>query len=376
MIGEKEISIGSKKINSPIRGYKIYLFLLSLFTILFYNGANCDNLVLERLNNQTTTLPVYKINLNLPVAERYADILKKYKNHIKALSFYSSLSPIGHLMSKISSMLLESLGKQDPEWIDYIKAVSNYAEISFSEAIMISMTYDMACTTAIAQNTKTKQIFLGRNLDFGTYFINSHMNFEAHYYKDGKYLFKAIELAGFRGIINGIKENKYSVSLNLRKKNINYINIYRILRGYPTPNFYLYKVMLQAESFDEASKLYSENTISAPVYYSISGIKKNEGIIISRDYNMVDAIEKLDIDNGKWFIVVCNKDLNEKDSEQDFRRVKAHDRISKIGGELINFSNLFENVMSIYPTNNILTIYTTMQTAQNNGYFNTTVWLP
>jgi len=354
---------------------KIYTFIYFLVALMM-NNAKCEHTILERLNNQTTTLPIYKINLNLPVSERYEKILIKYKNHIKALSYFSSIKPLGYLMSKFSAIFLKNLGTQDSEWVDYIKAVSHYAEISFSEAIMISITYDMACTTTIAQNTKTGQIFMGRNLDFGTYFVNAHMNFEAHYYKDGKYLFKAIELAGFRGIINGIKENKFSVSLNLRKKNISAANVYRVLRGYPTPNFYLYKVMLQAESYDEAVKLYSENEISAPVYFSISGIKNNEGVIISRDHERVDAIERLDVGNGKWFIVICNKDLNVKDSEDDIRRIKAHDRLSEISGSLIDFNSLFDNVMSLFPTNNIFTIYTTLQTAQNDGYFNTTVWLP
>ncbi len=376
MFDKQEITFRHFYKKDNLKSFKTIIFVFSMFLLIAYNNAKCEDLILERLNNQITTLPIYNINLNLPVAERYAKILIKYKNHIKALSFFSSISPVAYLMSKVSSIILSSLGTHDPEWIDYVKAVSQYAEISLSEAIMISITYDMACTTAIAQNTETGNIFMGRNLDFGTYFINSHMNFEAHYYNDGKYLFKAVELAGFRGIINGIKENKFSVSLNLRRKNLSVTNVFRVFRGYPTPNFYLYKIMLQAESFDEAVKLFSENTISAPVYYSISGINKNEGVIISRDFDRVDAVERLDVDNGKWFIVICNKDLNNADSEQDFRRIKADERLAQIGGDTINFNNLFENVMSLSPNNNIFTIYSTLQTAQNDGYFNTTVWLP
>lgn len=351
------------------------LITITLMTFSF-NLEFYASKILPRLNNSTFTLPVYKINLDLPVAERYSEILTKYKNDIKALSYYSSMMPTGYLMSKISSKIIGNLHTYDKEWIDYIIAVRNNCEISLSQAIVISITYDMGCTTAIAQDQKGN-ILMGRNLDFGTYFINSHMNFEAHYYKEGKYLFKAVELAGFRGIINGIKENKYSVSLNLRSKGWNYSNLFRIFyHKYYTPNFYLYKVMVEANSFSEAVKLYSENIISAPVYYSIAGINKDEGIIISRDYNKVDAIEKLNVDKGKWFIVICNTDFDKEEPAEDFRRKPAEDKLKSIGQDKITFANFYENIMSQYPNNNLLTIYTTMQTAQNNGYFNTTVWLP
>jgi len=357
--------------------FNILVFtLISLFLIsISINSCNC--VLLERLNDRTTKLPIYQINLDLPVSERYAAILIKYKKYIKALAFFSWKSSIANMLTEFSELIIQNKLKNfDPEWIEYIKAVSVHAEVSLPSAILISITYDMACTTAIAQNTKTGNILMGRNLDFGTYFINSHMNFEAHYYKEGKYLFKAIELAGFRGIINGIKENNFSVSLNLRRKNSSISNIYRVFQGYPTPDYYLYKVMLEANSYEDAVRLYSSNTISAPVYFSVSGVNKNEGIIIERDFDKVDNIEHLDVDNGKWFIVICNTDINVEESEKESRRKPAKERLQKIGSENINFTNFYDNVMSIFPNNNILTIYTTMQTAQNDGFFNTTVWLP
>ncbi len=356
--------------------FNILVFtLISLFLIsISINSCNC--VLLERLNDRTTKLPIYQINLDLPVSERYAAILIKYKKYIKALAFFSWKSSIANMLTEFSELIIQNKLKNfDPEWIEYIKAVSVHAEVSLPSAILISITYDMACTTAIAQNTKTGNILMGRNLDFGTYFINSHMNFEAHYYKEGKYLFKAIELAGFRGIINGIKENKFSVSLNLRRKNCQKSNIKRVFQGYITAGYYLYKVLLEANSYEDAVRLYSSNIISAPAYFIVSGVNKNEGIIIERDFDKVENIENLDVDNGKWFILICNKDLNKEDDIIDIRRKVTKKRLQKIGSENINFTNFFKKVMSTYPNNNMYSIFTTMQTAQNDGFFNTTVWL-
>jgi len=356
--------------------FNILVFtLISIFLItISINSCNC--VLLERSKDKTTTLPIYQINLDLPVSERYAAILIRYKKYIKALVFFSWKNSIFNRLTEFSKLIIQNkLENFDPELIEYIKAVRLHAKVSLPSAILISTLYDMACTSVVAQNTKTGNIFMGRNLDFINYIISSRMIFEAHYYKEGKYLFKAIELAGVRGIINGIKENKFSVSLNLRRKNCQKSNIKRVFQGYITAGYYLYKVLLEANSYEDAVRLYSSNIISAPAYFIVSGVNKNEGIIIERDFDKVENIENLDVDNGKWFILICNKDLNKEDDIIDIRRKVTKKRLQKIGSENINFTNFFKKVMSTYPNNNMYSIFTTMQTAQNDGFFNTTVWL-
>lgn len=331
--------------------------------------------ILPRLTYDTKEIPKYSINLDLPVKERYKNILISYKDKVKVYAKVTTFAPLAYIISKVGKSLLNP-AVQDPEWVQYIEAVAEFCDIPLSQAVMLSVTYDMACTSAIIQDNKDN-IFMGRNLDFGTYFVISHLMIEVDYYRNGNYLYTGVELVGFRGAINAIKPGKFATSLNLRRSyNYKLGNLYRVYQGKLTPNFNLMKVMEKADSYEEALNLLSKTELSAPVFYGLSGIHKNEGAIISREYDGIYRIDSLDVDNGKWFLVVCNTDLDKDEPETNFRRVPTEENISGIGRDKINFKNLFSDVMSVYPTNNIITAYTTIQSSQGKGFFNTTIWMP
>jgi acid ceramidase len=329
---------------------------------------------IHKVSEDTKKLPIFQFNLNLPIKERYKQLLLTFKDKVKTYSFVTSILPTGYLVSKFGSYLLNK-SKQNPEWYEYIEAVRDYCEISLSEAIMLSVTYDMACTTVITQDEKGR-ILLGRNLDFLTYFVIAHLMYEAEYYKNGKLLYKGIGLAGFRGGINAIKPGKFSASLNLRRAHGIMSNLYRVYQGYHTPNFHLMQVMEKAESYDEAFEMFSKTPLSAAVFYGIAGINTNEGAIISRDNDSVYDIKRLDVEKGIWYLVVTNTDFDKEEPESDQRRLPAIKNIQSIGQTSINEDNLYSKVMNIFPTNNLITCYTSIQSAQNEGHFNTTLYMP
>jgi acid ceramidase len=347
--------------KSPI--YCVFLFL-------FINLAYLN--VLPKLNYSTSKLPVYKLDLDIPVKLRYKELLQKNKFKVQAYAEYSAITPLPYIVS-LYGKYLSNKRIQDPEWIEYIEAVSEFCEIPLSKAIMLSVTYDMACTSVVVQD-KLNQIFLARNLDFFTYFVLTHVAFEAEYYKNGNLLYRGTEVMGFRGAVNAVKPGKFTVSLNLRYGDSKLKSLYKVFNGYPTPNFLLMKVMERANSYDEALQILSETSLSAPVYYTISGLNSNEGSIITRNRDGVYSIDSLNVDKGKWFLVITNTDLDKSESLDDSRRLETIQNIKKVGRENINYNNLFSNVMSVYPTNNILTVWTTIQSPI--GYFNTTLWLP
>lgn len=352
---------------------KLYMPKIICITLLI--NLSFINCLFPRLSYANKELSKFKINLDLSVRERYTEILKFYKDKIQVYAYVtSSLYPINYLVSKIPENLINTK-YQDPEWIDYVKLVSEIAEISLSDAFMLSVTYDMGCTSTVIQNAKNN-IFMGRNLDFTTYFVISHLMFEVEYYRNGVLHYTGIELAGFRGAINAVKKGKFSASINLRRDSSQYRinNLYRIYSGLMSPNFNLMKVMDKAESFEEAVEMLSHNKLSSSVFYVVSGVKKNEGAVISRNHDSIHRIDRLDVDNGIWFLVICNTDYEKEESITDTRRAPAEKNIEKIGRDNINYENLFNNVMSIYPSNNLITSYTTIQNAK--GYFNTTLWLP
>ena len=348
-----------------------YILLLNLISVSLGN-----NFLLPRLNNNTKEMDTYDINLDLPVAERYKEILIKFTPNIKAaFIFTAGLSLDAKILSQIAEYIIRNPSKYDPEWFEYIEAVSKYAKVSLSEAIVLSINYDIACTSIITQD-KEGNIILSRNLDFATYFIISHSIYKARYFKGGKLIFTAIETAGFRGIVNGVKGDKFALSINLRRKDRAFYNIIRVFRGYLTPCYFMYKVLLEADSFNDAYEKLKNEPISAPAYFTLSGVKKDEGVLLTRDYNMLEAEERLDADNGKWFIVVTNHDKDQEDPDTDYRRVPAEKKLKKIGIDNVNSKIIYDEILSQYPNNNLETSFTSIHSAQNGGSFNSTIWLP
>jgi acid ceramidase len=352
---------------------KIFITIALLIFIISLTNTSCN--VLPRLSYNTTTLPTYQINLDLPIKQRYKNLLTEYKYKVQAYSKVTSyFSPLAWVVGKVGKYFFDK-NRLDPDWYEYIEAVSEYCEIPISEAIMLSVTYEMACTSIVLQD-KNNNILIGRNLDFETYFVIAHLMFQAEYYKNNEHIFTGVELLGFRGIINAMKPGKFSVSMNLRTGTSRFENLYRIYKGYPTPNHFLMKVVEQANSYEVAKLLLSTFSLSSPVYYIISGVQSNEGAIITRSSQGLYSISNLNVEKERWFLVICNTDLDHEESQDDFRRIPTEENLERIGRERITYENIFSGVLSLYPTNNLITVYSTVQSAKDEGYFNTTLWLP
>jgi hypothetical protein len=304
-------------------------------------------------------LKIYKLDLDLPVSDRYTQVLSDFKDEIIDVArSYEKLPAYADLV-KIADQVTD----QDKDWLNYTRAVAKITGLTIGEAVMLSSTYELGCTSALIRDDNN-QIIFGRNLDFKTREAMTHAVYQAEYYRRGKLVYKGGELAGFYGAINAVKPGEFAVSLNLRYSDKK-TNIQRIFDGYRTPDYHLMKVIESAETFEDAVRMLSEYSLTASVYYIISSL--DEGVIITRDNNKVVRVDKLEGD--KWFIVLTNTDL---DKPENYRRKPTEDRIRELGRSNATYESIFD-IMKQPPTNNKMTVYTTIQTA--SGHFDTTVWL-
>lgn len=325
------------------------------------------------------TLPRYQINLDLPVRDRYKDLFHKFKDNIhKYIAATKASSKFLGFLSIIGGRLLQKHSTNfHQDWLDYLYAITAEANITLGQAVMLSMTYDVGCTSVIVQNS-TNHILLGRNLDFGTSEIISKSIFVAEYFRNNKFIYQGIELLGFRGGINAMKPKGFSIAINLRydkRPNPNFIHLYNAFfkkynRGQYvyTPNYAIMKAMEHANNFNEAEDILSSIRITSPVYYALSGVNKNEGVIITRSESVIHLKKRLDIDKGIWFLVICNKDLI---LDKDIRRNFAEENLRRLTRKNINQYSLFNEIMTVYPTLNNITAYTSIQT---DNYFETKSW--
>jgi hypothetical protein len=311
------------------------------------------------LDKSSTKPQTFKLDLNIPVKERYREILTHFKDIIlKGSKLFEKIPAYSEMAKKASKIT-----KQDQDWLDYAQLVSEITGLTLGESMMLSSTYELGCTSALIRDSNG-QIIFGRNLDFKNYEIITHAVYEADYYRNGVLVYRGVEVAGYFGAINSVKPGKFAVALNLRSSDSK-SNIKRIFDGYRTPSYHLMKIMETAESYEEAVRLMSRVPITASTYYIISSL--NKGAVITRSSSEVIRVDKLE--DGKWFLVVTNTDL---DKPENYRRKVAEDRIKNLGQHNVNYDTVL-NIMKQYPINNQLTIYTTVQSA--SGHVDTTVWL-
>jgi hypothetical protein len=131
--------------------------------------------------------------------------------------------------------------------------------------------------------------------------------------------------------------------------------------------------LTETESYKDAVELLSKTPIAAPCYFIVSGVQKNEGVILSRSYDTLVEKDELDVDNGKWFLVQTNSDRHERCT----RREAAETRLKEMKKTnlQVNYDNLMDGVMKLSPNKNAGTIYSTIQGVAGTGYLKSQYWI-
>jgi hypothetical protein len=315
----------------------------------------------QHVDAKTAASPkIYNLNLDLPVKERYRAVIADFQHDIGEAAKLFQKRPEYEYMASIGAQVT----KQDPDWLAYTRLVSEITGLTIGESVMLSSTYELGCTSALIRDSNDKVIF-GRNLDFKNNPQKiTQVVYEAHYYKEGRLVYKGVEIAGFFGSINSVKPGKFAISLNTRSSYFKN-NILRIIDGYRTPAYNIMKIMESAESYEKAVWLLSKVPLTADVYYTIAS--SDNGSIITRDVTSDVRIDKLEGD--KWFLVIANTDLEDPN---DIRRKLTEESIRSLGRNFVNYDTVF-HVMKQPPTFTTITISTTIQSAL--GHFDSTVWL-
>lgn len=315
----------------------------------------------------------FKINLDLPPQERFKEVILAKQSEIrKFINIFFQMTP-KEFFPILN--LVDSIVPIHKEFYEELEGVAKYANCSLQKAFAINLIYEvLASCTSIVSVSSDGSIIHGRNLDyfFGPYISSFMVHFE--FYRNGNLIYEGDGNAGFLGLVTGMKKDRFAISLNQRSSNNTSesasINFERVL---PIP-YFIRNVLDEAEDYQTAKKMLSDEPFGANAYIIISGIEKNEGTIITRDRNKVVNISNIneEIEN-EWFLVQTNYDRDQPDPEKDLRRLPAENRIKKIGKDQINLSDLFNSILSLSPNKNSRTISSTVMCAKS-GIFNTTIW--
>jgi len=326
------------------------------------------------LNHGFHSPDTFKIDLDLPPEERFRDVILSKKEEIKSFAdiFLDTLPSV--LLDNLK--YLEPIVSQHQEFYHELLGVAKYANISFEEAFAFNLIYEiLASCTSIVSIDKHGNIIHGRNLDYpyGEYISTFLVRLE--FYRNGTLMYEGDGNAGFLGLVTGLKRNKFAISLNQRESDQNSNETFLSFvenKTLPIP-YIIRNVLENANDYKTAVNKLSKEAFAANAYIIVSGINKKEGVVITRDRNKVYNISNINEENENWFLVQTNYDRDVQDPAYDSRRLPAEERIRNIGLENMDLDKLYNDVMSLFPNNNSITISSSVICAKT-GEFNTTIW--
>eukprot|EP01017_Pseudomicrothorax_dubius_P026695 TRINITY_DN3000_c0_g3_i1.p1 TRINITY_DN3000_c0_g3~~TRINITY_DN3000_c0_g3_i1.p1 ORF type:complete len:349 (-),score=51.42 TRINITY_DN3000_c0_g3_i1:90-1136(-) len=265
----------------------------------------------------------------------------------------------------IKSILDASKAVTDfPEFSEEIKAIAALASIRYEELFIANFLYELStfCTSIVAQDEQGN-IIHGRNLDYFYQPIIANLTAHVDFYKNGEYLFRAEVIVGSVGILTGYKPGAFGISINERHRGSFTSIVQYILRGKNWPvGYWLRHVLTNADSYDEALEMLSEQKLAAPVYYILSGVKAGEGAIITRSPLKVEFVRKLS-ESKSWYIIQTNSD----DDVTSERKEKGAKHLDELGQNNLTLDTMLEKILSVSPTMNGATIYSTAYSSGLNS---------
>jgi N-acylethanolamine-hydrolysing acid amidase len=343
--------------------------------------------------------PEFTLDMDLPAYERWAPIgqglldargyeytwkpLHEYLENALPRERWLELEP---LWANVLSSYPESYQEEVRAFYKFI-AEEQGTNWTLGQVTMVQLFYEVedACTSIVAQHSNGT-IFHGRNLDYG---LPGLQNFTATItvVKDGKPVTRGTMYVGYLGFLTGHHilpdgTASWSVSLNERfidGKNITpYVpTIKAFLAGVQNVGFTLRDALAEQPDYTAATALLKDVPLPSPSYLTIGGVKKNEGVVITRNRNGTATAAgtgrgywEMDADKGHWYRLETNFDNWWPDLLTDGRRKAARNGMEALGQDKADAENLFA-LLSTPPVLAKDTTYTAMM-INEAGYYSTT----
>ncbi|XP_063600978.1 acid ceramidase-like isoform X1 [Penaeus indicus] len=378
------------------------IFLLCFSTISFVNARSSNILPFHACEtnafppSQSDAVPRFTIDLDLPPRERWAELMAKKGHQVVGLIDDVKTLMLSLLGDKIFYFIYDNLPKVATSlphpYDEEIIGISKVTGLPLPETTLYNIFYEVFsfCTSIITED-ETGRLYHGRNLDFGllmgwdtknhTWRVSELLKplvVHLEWKKGGKTVYESINYAGYIGILTAVKKEKFTFSLDERfVLNGGYMGFLEwiLFKDYSQKwvSFLTREVMEEAQSYEEAKKMFSHSRLIAPAYFILGGSKPREGTIITRwrDNFHTDDLFSKKSGSGTWYLVETNYDQWKSPPFYDDRRTPAVTCLDKSGQKNASLALIY-NVLSTKPVFNKLTTYTSLMDVQE-GYIG--AWL-
>ncbi|XP_041462520.1 acid ceramidase-like [Lytechinus variegatus] len=328
--------------------------------------------------------PQYVFNMDLDPEDRWTELVQPKSANISFL-IEDIKGLVGLLLGKkLTSEVIDDLfgpvvsSLREP-YDRELQGIADATGIPIGEIVLMNIFYEIEsfCTAVIAQ-TKSGDIYHARNMDFGTFLgwdvktnewiISERLKplvTNVEYQKGGKVIARAVHFAGYVGILTGLKPGVVSLNINARHKlkDSGVLGFIEWILGDRKPywtGFALRDAILMAKDFNSTVEYLSTVDTMVPSYLTVGGMNPGEGVVITKAQgNKSDAIRRINVDQGNWFLVQTNYDSWKNAPWYDDRRDPAIKCMKNMTQPNVSSKSFF-NVLSTKPVLNMLTTFTAL----------------
>ncbi|XP_048365377.1 acid ceramidase [Sphaerodactylus townsendi] len=187
--------------------------------------------------------------------------------------------------------------------------------------------------------------------------------------RNNKTVFRSANLAGYVGMVSGIKPGIFTLTMNERFSiDGGYIGVFEWIFGKRDGwwmSFLTRTVLENGTSYEEVKDKLANTRLLAPAYFILAGNKSGQGCVITRSRTAALDVWNLDTKNSIWYVLETNYDRWKVPLVVDDRRTPAMKCLNKTLQENVSLPNLY-NVLSTKPILNKLTVSTTLMDVSEN----------
>lgn len=296
----------------------------------------------------------YVVDLNLPPANRYDQIVKDHKELILEIHRTIKGGIRENIWINIANVYRTVAIPKYREYAEEIAGIAKILNISAQDLYVVNCFYEIAvmCTSIVARD-KNNKLILARNLDFGFTSLLRQGHIIVHYKRNNKVIAQCGNIAGYIGVFTCLRPGAFAASINARLLSNLGDFISRLRDGKILTTWLLREAILNSATYNEAVERVSKARTVSASYIIFAGLRDNEGTVITRGRDSVFSEKKLSRDT--WFLAKCNSDDNVHERRTDW----ANEAMTKLGQKNTNLDAILNNVLSRDPllrSNTVATI--------------------
>jgi hypothetical protein len=249
--------------------------------------------------------PRYVVDLDAPASERWAHVVKDYVSLLPSVvSMAEDILGTGVVASLTTGLFATAARMGRVHYGEEIQGIAKTTGVPLGRVVLLQIAYEAfaACTSIVVDGPDGHPLHI-RTMDWEMPELQP-LTIEVDFVKGGTLVHRATTWAGYVGVLTGLRADGFSVSVNYRRTKMGdengvagvLQNLKRGLAGHWPVSFLVREVMETETEYQQAVDALRMSELMAPVYLTIAGTRKGEGIVLARDREAVEVGTPMEAD--------------------------------------------------------------------------------